>query len=297
MNSEHTHKHTNTHTQSINHSKTCKHSNLYTGASAIGKGLQHVPDLTSLYQSRNSIGDTGASAIGKGLQHVPHLTLLELVGDDGWCLSWDSSADSLCGVSLVGYGHILQTDNPISYFGLEWFPTWQRMGFDKHLHFGGYKASPPLELFAQGEDAVRAFFADTDTVPIIEARMMLCGRGMAGKTTLARALDSDDGKCPPDHIPGADQRTVGIELLQLHLDCSVHVDGGVEQGTLHLWDFGGQDTYLAAHTLLFSPRCTYVLMLHPDTAEATLEDQAHEWLDALHAAAPQRGGIPHRVSC
>ncbi|MFZ4411274.1 MAG: COR domain-containing protein, partial [Paracraurococcus sp.] len=98
----------------------------------------------------------------------------------------------------------------------------------------------PAELLSQRYDdscldALRAHLADLDTggAEAADARLLLLGNGLAGKTQIARWLRGEgfDPAVPSTH---------GIQLGGFELP------GG---GRVQIWDFGGQDIYHGTHAL------------------------------------------------
>jgi GTPase SAR1 family protein len=109
---------------------------------------------------------------------------------------------------------------------------------------------PPLEICAQGIEAMRQYFAelDNDTQVLNEVKILLVGEGAAGKTSLVNRLfgeafdehqDSTDGISIRGWEPKADGRKIKANI----------------------WDFGGQETQRATHQFFLSKRSLYILVL------------------------------------
>jgi internalin A len=81
-----------------------------------------------------------------------------------------------------------------------------------------------------------------------ELKLVVVGRGGAGKTSLVRRLNGE----PLD--PG-ESETHGINISPLELEC---YDGPV---TARVWDFGGQHVLHAMHEFFLTARSLYLLVL------------------------------------
>jgi GTPase SAR1 family protein len=114
------------------------------------------------------------------------------------------------------------------------------------------------------------------SLPLNEVKMILVGRGGAGKTSTVRALRGD----PFD----ADEKsTPGIALCDWELeDCK----GGPV--TAHVWDFAGQVITHALHQFFFSVRSVYVLVL--SGRENHEREDAEYWLRLIRAFGTDEAG-------
>ncbi len=111
-----------------------------------------------------------------------------------------------------------------------------------------------------------------------EIKLMLVGRGGAGKTSLRRFFMG----APHDL---AEQETPGISLDSFRQPCA---DGNV---TVRLWDFAGQEITHALHHFFLTEGCIYVLVLDP-RSNTEMQD-AEYWLGLLKRYA---GGAPVLVA-
>ncbi|MEO8117914.1 MAG: COR domain-containing protein, partial [Rhodoferax sp.] len=107
-----------------------------------------------------------------------------------------------------------------------------------------------------------------------EVKVMLVGRGGAGKTSLRRFFMGQE------HAP-KEPETPGIALDSFPLPC---VKGNM---TVRLWDFAGQEITHALHQFFLTEGCIYVLVLDP-RSNTEMQD-AEYWLGLLQRYA---GGAP-----
>jgi internalin A len=106
--------------------------------------------------------------------------------------------------------------------------------------------------------------------PLLEVKLIVVGRGGAGKTSLIKRLKG----APFDpHEP----ETHGINIVELELACA---HGSVKA---HVWDFGGQHVLHAMHEFFLTARSLYLLVLgeRDDMAE---RDAAY-WLQLIRSYA------------
>ena len=105
--------------------------------------------------------------------------------------------------------------------------------------------------------------------PLNEARLVLVGRGGAGKTSMVQRLVLD--KFNPQ-----EDSTAGIALSDWKLrDCA----GGPV--TVHVWDFAGQVITHSMHRYFLSHRTVYVLVL--TAREDSAEEDAEYWLRLIQS--------------
>ena len=137
---------------------------------------------------------------------------------------------------------------------------------------------------ARPQDILSFYFAQRQGAaagtlrPVNEIKVMLVGRGGAGKTSLRRFFMGE----PHDK---EEQETQGIALDSFRLRCA--------QGemTVRLWDFAGQEITHALHQFFLTEGCVYVLVLDP-RSNTEMQD-AEYWLGLLKRYA---GGAPVLVA-
>ena len=107
--------------------------------------------------------------------------------------------------------------------------------------------------------------------PLNEVKLLLIGRGGAGKTaTMNRLLGLG-------FVPGTDE-TLGIEIT----DWTLPAPGG-DPVRVHGWDFAGQTVTHQLHKFFLSHRSIYILVL--SGREETAQDDAEYWLKLMEAYA------------
>jgi hypothetical protein len=114
-----------------------------------------------------------------------------------------------------------------------------------------------------------------ESQPLDEARLILLGRSVVGKTTIARALGD---------LPYHEQetRTSGISLSDITLEAAGR------PVTVHVWDCSGSEATHALHPAFFSPRNLHAVVL-TGCGHHEREDAGY-WLDLLRASASDAQG-------
>ena len=139
---------------------------------------------------------------------------------------------------------------------------------------------PDKRTAVRPQDILNFYFAQrqgaaTGTLRAVnEVKLMLVGRGGAGKTSLRRFFMGE----PHDKD---EKETPGIALDSFQLPCA---QGEI---TVRLWDFAGQEITHALHQFFLTECCIYVLVLDP-RSNTEMQD-AEYWLGLLKRYA---GGAP-----
>jgi internalin A len=115
---------------------------------------------------------------------------------------------------------------------------------------------------------------DKDGQPLLELKLLLVGRGKAGKTTLVKRLAGEE---PNEE----ESETHSISIKELYLKCPK----GVVR--TRAWDFGGQEILHSTHQFFLTERSLYLLVLEPRTGLA--QRDAEYWLKLIEN---QGGGSP-----
>ena len=115
----------------------------------------------------------------------------------------------------------------------------------------------------------------TNARPLNEVKMMLVGRGSAGKTSLVERLIRNA-------FNKEQESTTGIALQDWKLPCP-----GGDPVTVHVWDFAGQVIAHATHQFFLSARSVYVLVL--TAREDSQREDAEYWLRLIRAFGSEDG--------
>jgi len=104
--------------------------------------------------------------------------------------------------------------------------------------------------------------------PLLEAKLILVGRGAVGKTSLVNRLVYNTF--------GKEKKTEGIKIT----GWDVLLPGG-EQAHLNMWDFGGQEIMHATHQFFLTRRSLYLLVL--SGREGKEDQDAEYWLRLIES--------------
>ena len=117
-------------------------------------------------------------------------------------------------------------------------------------------SNPPSEIAYHGIEAIRNYFESIDETRevdyLYEAKMVLVGRGLAGKTSLVRKLTIPDYSLE-DRIKSTEGIDIATWDLQMPLEKSDHF-------RFNVWDFGGQEKYDATHQFFITERTVYLFV-------------------------------------
>ena len=135
---------------------------------------------------------------------------------------------------------------------------------------------PDSILDRPAEEILRYYFESRDEKgrPLLELKLLLVGRGGAGKTTLVKRLAGDE---PDAH----ESETHSIAIRELTLEYSRG------QVRTRAWDFGGQEILHATHQFFLTERSLYLLVLEPRSGLA--QRDAEYWLKLIET---QGGASP-----
>lgn len=122
-----------------------------------------------------------------------------------------------------------------------------------------------------------AFFASRaqDSEPLNEVKLVLVGRGSAGKTSIARRLVKNT-------FSQLQKETQGIDIARWKLNC------GAREVRVNLWDFAGQVLTHGTHQFFLSESSIYLLVL--TGREDTQKIDADYWLKLIRAFAADGQG-------
>jgi len=112
--------------------------------------------------------------------------------------------------------------------------------------------------------------------PLNEVKLLLVGRGEAGKTCVSRALRG----LPFD---SKQKETPGIEIHPWTLDCPDE-----DPIKVHLWDFAGQEITHETHRFFLTERSLYVVVLDGRTGQQM--EEAEYWLSHVERYGTRHDG-------
>ncbi|XP_050400370.2 uncharacterized protein LOC126817438 [Patella vulgata] len=113
--------------------------------------------------------------------------------------------------------------------------------------------TPPKEIRAKGFATTFAYLRRllSGSTECMRTKLMLVGLGGAGKTSLVKALLSDDGRTK---LTVGEDITDGIDI------CPWKVKTEEGELTFSVWDFAGQTVYYNTHQFFLSDRAVYLLL-------------------------------------
>lgn len=218
-------------------------------------GLTFLPEwIGQLQLEELSLTDNSLFDLPASFRNLVHLKILDL----GWTPLYRIPEPvfdlaSLEGLEIVGCNI---TEIPIDILKLT------RL---KELSFNvAGTQSPPTEVAAKGLDAIRDYWrqrVDTGVDYLCEAKLIILGEAGAGKTSLARKIES-----PQYQLRNDEKSTEGIDVLHYRFPTAIRTqDNGEEkilerQFQVNIWDFGGQEIYHATHQFFLTRRSLYVLV-------------------------------------
>jgi internalin A len=147
------------------------------------------------------------------------------------------------------------------------------------LNLDGLRLGLPTSIqrrsLKDAQGVLRYYFASLDEgQPLRELKLLLVGRGKAGKTSLVKRLAGEE--------PSAEEaETHSISIREFELNCKT---GSVRT---RAWDFGGQEILHSTHQFFLTERSLYLLILEPRTGLA--QRDAEYWLKLIET---QGGGSP-----
>ena len=137
---------------------------------------------------------------------------------------------------------------------------------------------PSQEIVQQGQEAILNYFLEIEAQGVdrlFEAKLLILGKGSAGKTSLLRRMF-----LPKMDLPTEDETTRGIDI---HRHEFLTSDGDNKRTfRLNTWDFGGQQIYHATHQFFLTKRSLYVLVDDTRTDNKSILDEGFKfWLEVV----------------
>jgi internalin A len=141
---------------------------------------------------------------------------------------------------------------------------------------GNPRLGIPVSILERSPQEILRYYFESraEGRPLLELKLLLVGRGKAGKTTLLKRLADEE----PDEN---ESETHSIAIRELTLTCP---RGKVRT---RAWDFGGQEILHSTHQFFLTERSLYLLVLEPRTGLA--QHDAEYWLKLIEA---QGNGSP-----
>ena len=238
------------------------------GLDLSGLGLKHIPD---------------------GLRALPAIELLDFRNNVIEELpKWIGELSALKGLSIVGNKLRTLPDEIGSLKNLKllWLDGNQLEELPEMLRSlpleeialeGNPKLGLPESILNRPADEVLRYYFESRAEkgrPLLELKLLVVGRGKAGKTTLIKQLAGEE-------VNKNESETHSIAIRELMLDCP---RGSV---CTRAWDFGGQEILHSTHQFFLTERSLYLLVLEPRTGSA--QRDAEYWLKLIET---QGGGSP-----
>ena len=230
---------------------------------SIPSEIRHLQNLRSLYLRENHI-----RSISKALCELRNLRELRLSGNSLTTLP--STIGGLRGLNELWLGNNQLESLPKELLALRGLRVLYLHGNDR-LGLGESILGPtPVDVMGQ-----KARPADPRSIldyyfrviktgrPLNEVKIILVGRGQAGKTSVVRRLVSN--KFNP-----REKETPGISITPWQSACNKSTV------RFHLWDFAGQEMTHATHQFFFTDRSIYILVL--TGREDSQERDADYWM-------------------
>jgi small GTP-binding protein len=138
------------------------------------------------------------------------------------------------------------------------------------LDLSGNPLILPTEVVSKGVEAIFTYLKQSKTTEHNEAKLILVGNGGVGKTLLAHRLTAGTF--------GVDEITNGINISKWSISAPDPEESEIK---LNIWDFGGQEIYLATHQFFLTTHSIYLLVWN---ARKTKDDDSiYYWLHTIEA--------------
>lgn len=123
----------------------------------------------------------------------------------------------------------------------------------RELYFGDNPGlSLPIDIRGKGTSEIINFYRqqlEKEIDQIYEAKLIIIGEAGAGKTTLAKKIQS------PEYQLQEENSTQGIDVIEWKFTFD-----NDKEFRVNIWDFGGQEIYHATHQFFLTKRSLYVLV-------------------------------------
>lgn len=228
--------------------------------------FEQLPQLQHLNLARNQLKDisflaklTNLDSLNLSSNQIQNIsTLAKLQSLKSLRLDYNQVQD----ISIIRWFKNLETlylsQNKIKYISLSFLNTFTKL---KKLELSGNPVKNiPKELYYHKNNCleeIRNYLEDSEkgTTKNKEVKIILIGNGSVGKTQIAKRLVEQERYV----FDTQHDSTHGIVLLQREL----------EDLTLNIWDFAGQDIYHATHRLFMQTRALFVLVWDTENEQKT----------------------------
>ncbi|MRG46954.1 hypothetical protein GFS24_17665 [Chitinophaga sp. SYP-B3965] len=131
--------------------------------------------------------------------------------------------------------------------------------------------SPGVDVIAQGNEAIQAFYTNlkvSELIPFREAKVILLGEPDAGKSNLLNYFLG---------IPFSEEKSVtqGVRISRYNFW------DGTDEYRINFWDFGGQEVQQSLHQYFLTDNTLYLIILN-----AVTDEQPDKYLKFLDNHAP-----------
>ncbi|MFZ2967488.1 MAG: COR domain-containing protein [Sulfuricurvum sp.] len=228
------------------------HLNLWSNQITDLSPLAQLTQLTQLHLSSNQITD---------LSPLAQLTQLTQLG------LWNNQI----------------THIPESLLALNLEITLEKPGYNTRKLFIGENPiqEPPLEIVAQGNEAMRRYFTDLAAQgrgQLNEAKLIIVGEPEAGKSTLMECLLD-----PHYTLDPTQESTMGIDVKAWSFP---HPHESHRKMRANIWDFGGQQIQYMTHQFFLTPDSLYLLVITNDRQESK---NLPYWFKTIHLLGEKEG--------
>jgi len=226
--------------------------------------INKLINLTALYLSSNRLNDIEA------LSNLTNLNTLYL------------SSNNLTSISALSRLRNL-TDLNLNYNNLHDINTLSKLtNLTKLSVKNNPIEEPPIETLKMdfyGQVNIDLFFnyfkqiKEQGSDSLYEAKMLIIGKGGAGKTSLrTKILD------PTKPLPTKDESTHGIDIETWFFELE-----NQKKFRVNIWDFGGQAIYHATHRYFLTNNALYVLVIdvRKDSEQSMIDLEIYWWLHAV----------------
>ncbi|XP_011270287.1 hypothetical protein CAOG_08676, partial [Capsaspora owczarzaki ATCC 30864] len=229
------------------------------GARAMAEALKVNTTITTLFMGGNRIGQAGAQAIAEALQVNTTLTALGLGANEIGDAGAQAIAEALTENKTLRDLNL--RDNQIGYY--------EEAVLRRSAH-------PSCTIFMPEQRRC-------DSVRCQEVRVVLLGDPAVGKTSLVHGIAQHERNSVVKFFAGSKTiKTTSTDGIDIS---SVILRDQKEPMILNIWDFAGQELYLASHQFFLGERTIYLVLF--DVCETiSRNSRLAFWLRSLLSRVP-----------